>query len=218
VGEIMYTKEKKEIIKSALKLIEYDIIKLTAGNLSTRCGEKGEHLIVTPSGMYYEDIDENDLIVINMNDESIIEGSRKPSVDTEAILYIYKNIPGVNAVIHTHQVYATCVGLISDKLPSIVTTLANATGGEVSVASFSSAASLEMGVKTVTTIGDKKAVILKNHGVITVGKTLKEALYAAVYLEDAAKIYCISKMVGEPTLLTEEQTREAVEIFKSYGQ
>lgn len=214
----MYSEEKREIIKCALMLVKYDIIKLTAGNLSVRCGEDGQHLVVTPSGMYYEETVEDDLLVMNMEDKTVIEGFRKPSVDIDALIHIYRHMPAVNAIIHTHQVYATSVGLISDKLPSIVTTLANATGGEVKVAPFSSAASIEMGIETVSNIGDTRAVILKNHGVITVGKSLKEALYAAVYLEDAAKIFCMTKSLGEPSLLTEEQTREAVEIFKTYGQ
>jgi ribulose-5-phosphate 4-epimerase/fuculose-1-phosphate aldolase len=195
---MMYKEERKEIIKSALKLVKYDIVRLTAGNLSIRCGSGGEHVVITPSGMDYEDISEKDLIVLNMKDKKVIEGSRRPSVDIDALIHIYENMADVNAI--------------------IVTTLANATGGEVNVAPFSSAASLEMGKETVSNIGDKKAVILKNHGVITVGKTMKEALYSAVYLEDAAKIFCVAGTLGKPALLTEEQTREAVEIFKTYGQ
>ena len=214
----MYEAEKKEIVKSALKLVKYDIVRLSAGNLSIKCGNQGEHVVITPSGMDYEEIDEKDLIVLNTKDKKVIEGFRKPSVDIDALLYIYNNMPEVGAIIHTHQVYATCLGVVFDKLPSVVTTLANATGGEVKVAPFSSAASLEMGQETVSNIGDKKAVILKNHGVVTVGKTMKEALYSAVYLEDAAKIFCIASTLGKPVLLTEEQTREAVEIFKTYGQ
>ena len=214
----MYKAERKEIIKSALKLVKYDIVRLSAGNLSIRCGNQGQHLAITPSGMDYEEITEKDLIVLNMKDKKVIEGFRRPSVDIDALIHIYDNMREVNAIIHTHQVYATCLGVVFDKLPSVVTTLANATGGEVAVAPFSSAASLEMGKETVSNIGDKKAVILKNHGVITVGKSMKEALYSAVYLEDAAKVFCIAMTMGKPTLLTKEQTREAVEIFKTYGQ
>ncbi|HEB31301.1 MAG TPA: class II aldolase/adducin family protein [Spirochaetes bacterium] len=214
----MYKEERKEIIKSALKLVKYDIVRLSAGNLSIKCGNQGQHIVITPSGMDYEEINEKDLIVLNMKDKEVVEGFRRPSVDIDALIHIYENMSEVNAIIHTHQVYATCLGVVFDKLPSVVTTLANATGGEVAVAPFSSAASLEMGKETVSNIGDKKAVVLKNHGVITVGKTMKEALYSAVYLEDAAKVFCIAMTLGKPALLTEEQTREAAEIFKTYGQ
>ena len=84
------------------------------------------------------------------------------------------------------------------------------------MAPFSSAASLEMGIKAVDYLDDKKAVILKNHGVITIGKNLKEALYSAVYLEEAAKIYCITKPINKPSILTKEQSKQAVKIFEDY--
>jgi L-ribulose-5-phosphate 4-epimerase len=75
-----------------------------------------------------------------------------------------------------------------------------------------------MGVKTVENIGDKRAVILRNHGVVTVGPTLKDALYAAVYLEDAARSYSAARAMGTPRLLSKEQVDEAVESFRHYGQ
>jgi L-ribulose-5-phosphate 4-epimerase len=75
-----------------------------------------------------------------------------------------------------------------------------------------------MGVETVAHIGGKRAVILKHHGVVTVGGTLKEALYAAIYMEEAAKSYLAAKAAGEVALMTPEQTAEAVETFRDYGQ
>lgn len=211
----MYTNKKRELIDGAIKLIKYGIIKMSAGNLSVRCGDNSELIIVTPSGMDYEEVKEKDLILLNM-DKEIIEGSGKPSYDMDALIYIYKNMPEVNAIIHTHQVFATSVGLISNKLPGITTTLANAVGGEVTVAPFSSAADIEMGKKTVDFINNKKAIILKNHGVITIGKSIKEALYAAVYLEEAARIFCITKAIGDPDILSDDEIKQAVKIFENY--
>lgn len=211
----MYNNIKRDIIDTALKLKEYNLIALSGGNVSVRT-EEG-HILITPSGMSYEGMVEDDIIVMDIEGK-VIEGTRRPSVDTEPILYIYKHLPHVNAVIHTHQVYATAAGLIGDQLPAAVTTLPNATLGAVNVAPFSSAASLEMGIQTVEHIDGKRAIILKNHGVITVGETLKKALYAAVYMEDAAKTYLLAKMVGNPVLLTQTQVDEAVEVFEHYGQ
>ncbi len=213
----MYENEKKEIIKTALLLKEYRLIALSGGNVSFRT-QKG-HVLATPSGMLYETMVPEDVVVLNI-DGNIIEGTRRVSVDIEAILYILKNIPEVNAVIHTHQVYASAVGLVEDELPAAVTTLPNACLGPVTVAPYSSAASLEMGITTVKYINNKRAVILKNHGVITVGGTLKEALYAAVYLEDAAKTYIMAKSIGTPAILDAEQVEVAVEKFRpeKYGQ
>lgn len=213
----MYEKEKQEVIKAALALKEYRLIALSGGNVSMRTPEG--HVIVTPSGMLYETMVTDDVVVLDL-DGNVVEGTRKVSVDTEAILYILKNMPQVNAVIHTHQVYASAVGLVEDVLPAAVTTLPNACLGPITVAPFSSAASLEMGIMAVKYMNNKRAVILKNHGVITVGGTLKEALYSAVYLEDAAKTYIMAKAIGVPTILTEAQVEEAVGKFKpgAYGQ
>jgi L-ribulose-5-phosphate 4-epimerase len=213
----MYEKEKQEVIKAALLLKEYRLISLSGGNVSIRTPEG--HVIVTPSGMIYETMVTDDVVVLDINGNTI-EGKRKVSVDTEAILYILKNMPQVNAVIHTHQVYASAVGLVEDELPAAVTTLPNACLGPITVAPFSSAASLEMGINAVKYMNNKRAVILKNHGVIAIGGTLKEALYSAIYLEDAAKTYIMAKAIGVPTILTDEQVKEAVEIFKpgAYGQ
>jgi len=151
-------------------------------------------------------------------DGNIIEGEMKPSVDTIALLYIYKHMPEVGAIIHTHQNYATAVGLIADKLPAVTTTLSNATLGEVNVAPYSSPASINMGIETVEHIDGKRAIILKHHGVVTVGGNLKEALYAAVYMEDTAKTFLAAKAAGEPAVLSKEVSDEMAEIFKDVGQ
>jgi L-ribulose-5-phosphate 4-epimerase len=213
----MHEKEKAEIIHAALALKEYRLIALSGGNVSIRTKEG--HVLVTPSGMLYETMQPQDIVVLDI-EGNIVEGTRKVSVDTEAILYILKKLPEVNSVIHTHQVYASAVGLVEDVLPAAVTTLPNACLGPINVAPFSSAASLEMGIMAVNYLNNKRAVILKNHGVITVGSTLKEALYSAVYLEDAAKTYIMAKVLGKPAILTDEQVEEAVGKFKpgTYGQ
>jgi L-ribulose-5-phosphate 4-epimerase len=213
----MYENEKKEIIKTALQLMKYNLISLTGGNVTLR-NKKG-HVMVTPSGIPYETMLPEDIVVTN-EEGDVIEGTRKASVDIEAALYILKNIPEVNAVIHTHQVYATAVGLIGDVLPAAVTTLPNACMGAVDVAPYHESASLGMGIKAVEYLNGKRAVILKHHGVIAVGKNLKEALYAAVYLEDSAKAYIVAKSITEPAILNEEQVKVAVEKFTpdNYGQ
>lgn len=211
----MYEKEKLEILKAALEIKRNNLIALAGGNVSVR-KENGD-FIVTASGMNYEEMDAGDLIVFN-KDAHIIEGIRKPSVDTVALKYIYDHMPQVNAIIHTHQPYATAVGLIEDKMPVCVTTLSNVTLGEVSVAPYSNPASLEMGKLTVEYINGKRAVILKHHGVVAVGGDLKQALYAAVYLEEAAKTYMIAKAAGQPGLMTPEQNEMAVQAFVGVGQ
>jgi L-ribulose-5-phosphate 4-epimerase len=210
----MYESERQEIIEAGIMLDRYRLISLSGGNVSVRIGG---HVLVTPSGMAYHGLAPSDVVVVDL-DGNVVEGERRASVDTVALLHIYRRMPGVNAIVHTHQPYATAVGLVMDELPAFCTTLVNATRGSVRVAPYSSAASLDMGVKTVEHIGDRRAVILRNHGVVAVGPTLKDALYAAVYLEDACRAYLAARALGEPRLLTDAEVAEAVEVFQHYGQ
>ncbi len=211
----MYSKQKRMVIHTALEIKQSGLISLSGGNVSMRM--PNGHILITPSGTSYETMKERDVVVVDGKGNRI-EGKLRESVDTVALLYIYEHMPKVNAIIHTHQPYATAVGLLGDVFPAAVTTLANVTLGEVNVAPYCSAASLDMGVQTVNYIGERRAVILKHHGVITIGKDLKEALYAAVYMEDAAKTYLAAKAAGEPAIMTQEQTQDAVNIHKTYGQ
>ena len=212
----MYDKEKKEVINAGIKLDRYGLIALSGGNVSLKVDE--DRVLVTPSGMIYEELEIDDIILMDLTGK-VIEGTRKASVDTKALLYIYNNMPEINAVIHTHQPYATALGLVEEEFKCNLTTLANATKGSVNVCPFSSAASEQMGVEAVENLNGKLAVILKNHGVITVGNSLKQALYSCIYLEEAAKTYCIAKSMSDNVaMMTEEQIEQAVKIFDYYGQ
>ena len=169
----MYDKEKKEVINAGIKLDRYGLIALSGGNVSLKVDE--DKVLVTPSGMIYEELEVDDIILMSLSGK-VIEGNRKASVDTKALLYIYNNMPEINAIIHTHQPYATALGLVEEEFKCNLTTLANATKGSVNVCPFSSAASEQMGIEAVENLNGKLAVILKNHGVITVGNSLKQAL------------------------------------------
>jgi len=211
-----FESERGEVIKAALKLDRYGLIALSGGNVSMRVSS-GE-ILVTPSGMIYEDMAPQDVLIVDLEGK-ILDGVRAASVDTGALLYIYRHMPKVNAIIHTHQPYATAVGLVADELPCCVTTLPNATKGAVKVCPFASAASIDMGIQTVENAGDQLAVILKNHGVISLGESLKQALYACVYLEEAAKTYIFARsMSSEIAMLTPAQVEQAVDVFNYYGQ
>jgi len=211
----MFFEEKKKIIKTGMTLDRYGLISLSGGNISSRM-PTGE-ILISPSGMIYEDMVPDDVLVMDLEGR-IIEGKRKPSSDTDAILYIFKHRPDVNATIHTHQPYATAISLIQDEFEVNLTTLGNTCAGPVKVTPFSSAGSVEMGIDTVNHIGDSLAVILAHHGVMTIGKDIKQALYAAVYLEECAKGYLAARAVGPTRSLTPEQIQQSIDVFKFYGQ
>ena len=211
----MYEQDKKDVIAAALEIKHYGLIQLSGGNVCVR--KSNGDVIVTPSGMPYETMTPVQVLVLDKAG-NVIEGDLRPSVDTEALLYILDHCPDVNAIIHTHQPYTTAIGLIGDEFPACSTTLCNVALGSVSVAPYSNPGSLEMGIQTVDYLNGKRAVILKHHGVVTVGETLKEALYAAIYMEDAAKCYLAAKSAGDVALMTPEEIEQAVEMFKDYGQ
>lgn len=215
----MYESDKREIIDAALEIKKAGLIQLTGGNVSVR-KENGD-IVVTPSGMSYETMTEEQVLVLDKKG-NIIEGNLKPSVDTVAIIHIFDHCQDVNAVIHTHQPYATALSLIEDEVPSCSTTLCNVCLGAVSVAPYSSPASLDMGVQTVEHLNGKRAVVLKHHGVIAVGPSLKDAVYSAIYLEEVCKGYLAARAAAGSkegvALLTPEQTQQAVDVHKSYGQ
>ena len=212
----MYEKEKTEILKACLRMDRYGLVALSGGNIALRTEEN--HIIITPSGMIYDDMVPEDMLVTDING-NVIEGERKLSVDTPALLHILKNREDVNCVIHTHQPYATGLGLVMDEIPCNLTTMANAAHGSVKVAPYTSAATYQMGIEAVEYLGDQLAVVLKHHGVIGIGNSLKQAMYSVVYLEEAAKTIFIAKCIdNNMPLFDQEKIDRAVEIFKYYGQ
>jgi len=212
----MFRKEKKQVIKAGIKLDRYGLIALGGGNVTMRM-PTGE-ILMSPSGMIYEELVPDDVVVMDI-EGNVIEGKRRPSSDIHALLYILKEMPEVNAVIHTHQPLATGIGLVCDEFVCNLSTLANATHGSVTVAPYGPPNSLLMGEYAVKYLNGKLAVILKHHGVIAVGDSLKQALYACIYMEEAAKAYIAAKSISDDiALFTDEQIEEATEIFKNYGQ
>ena len=212
----MFEKEKQELIKAGIKLDRYGLIALGGGNVSMRM-PTGE-ILMSPSGMIYEELEPDDVVIVDI-DGNVLEGKRRPSSDIEVLLYILRELPEMNAVIHTHQPYATAIGLVEDEFVCNLSTLANATQGSVTVAPYGPPNDMLMATNTVNYLNGKLAVILKHHGVVSVGDSLKQALYACIYLEEAAKTYVAARsMGGTMAMLTDEQIAGAVEVFKSYGQ
>ena len=176
----MYEKEKKELIKCGMEMLRYGLVSLTGGNVSLRLDDGT--FLVTPSAMLYEDMKEEDIVRLD-SEKNILEGRRRPSSDTDALLYIFRHKPEVKAIIHTHQPYATAAGLIGDCLPACLTTIIDTAHGDVPVTPFTVSSDEGMGVQTVQYCGTSDAVILGNHGVIAMGDSVFSALETAVYME-----------------------------------
>ncbi len=176
------------------------------------------NFLVTPSAMEYDSMLPEDVVLVDAAGISI-EGSRRPTSDLQAILHIFQHMPEVNAVLHTHQSKAVAVSLITDKLPVISTTMVDELCGEVPVAPFTISSDIGMGVSVVEHAKKALAVILKQHGAVTFGKSLEQALCAAVYLEETCQLYLSVLATGRNILtLTEEQIEAEARPRGYYGQ
>lgn len=211
----MYEKEKKEILRCAKLMDRYQLVALSGGNVSMRMPDG--NFLITPSAMLYDDMVPDDIVLVD-SCGNIVEGNRRPSSDMKAILYIFKHMPEVNAVIHTHQPHATAVGLIGDELPACLVTIIDANRGSVAVAPFTRSSDEGMGKLTVEYAGNSLAVILKHHGVMAFGSSLMEALESAVYLEESSKAYLMAKSVGNVPMLSKEDIESESEERGYYGQ
>lgn len=208
---------REEVLEASLDLLKYNLVTLTGGNVSGRDPETG-YVAITPSGMDYRKLKPEDIVIIDM-EGNMVDGKWKPSVDAPDHLYLYKNKEDVNSVIHTHSTYASCFAILNEEIKCASTTLANEVGGNVPVAKFVPPASGKIGPVVMEVIGDKRACLLANHGVIAVGPSVEHALTAAVMLEDSAKAYYLAKSIGNPVLLPDEEVQRARNVFLyTYGQ
>lgn len=212
----MLDREKQAVIETAKELERLGLVRLGGGSVSVRA-DTGE-LIMTPACRSFNSLRTDGLLV--MDSAGGTAGGVQPPDCAGALRYIYAHMPEVNAVIYTHQPYATAVGLAGEEFPACCTTQCNVCLGSVSVAPCPTADGEDMGVQAVRYIGERRAVIIRQRGVIAVGPGLHEALAACVYMEDAAKCYLSARSAasGKAALMTPEQEAEAVETFKDYGQ
>lgn len=211
----MYEVEKKAVLDAALEMKHNRLVSLCGGNISVRLPD--DTYLVTPSGMVYEEMVPDDVVRVDAAGK-VVEGARRPSSDTEALLYVFAKMPWVNAVLHTHQPWATAAGFTTDVLPACLVTMIDANRSDVHVAPFTPSGEREMGVLTVEYAHDAWAVILKHHGVMAFGPTLKDALFSAVYLEESAKTYMIARAVGPVATLDPALVAVEAESWNRYGQ
>lgn len=211
-----YENDRNELIKIALEMKANGLIKMSGGNVSKRVSDK--EILVTPTAMDYETMKPEDICVVDY-EGNVVDGIRKPTSDLKAILYIFKHMPWVNVIIHTHQPNATAVSLVCNQLPCVCTTMVDELHGPVNVAPFTISSDEGMGISTVKYAGDSLAVILKHHGVISYGKNSDQALCAAIYLEETAEVYLKALATGKKVeQLTEEEVALEDAPRGNYGQ
>lgn len=213
----MLEKLKEQLVELHLELPKNNLVVWTGGNVSARDSQTG-YIVIKASGIRYEEMRPHHMIVVDINGK-IIEGDYKPSSDVYSHLYIYKHRADVGGVVHTHSVYATAFAAVNKPIPVVLTAIADEFGGPIPCGGFALIGDDAIGKVVIESIGNSPAVLLKNHGVFTIGKDAKSAVKAAVMTEDNAKTVWLAMQIGTPDEISKEDVEKLHHRYTNiYGQ
>jgi L-ribulose-5-phosphate 4-epimerase len=198
----MLEKLKEELVQLHLELPKNNLVVWTGGNVSGRDAETGL-VAIKASGIRYEDMQPEHMVVVDL-DGKMVEGDYKPSSDVYSHLYIYKHRPDVGGVVHTHSRYATAFAAVGKEIPCVLTAMGDEFGGPIPCGGFALIGDEAIGRVVVESIGKSPAVLLKNHGVFTIGRDAKSAVKAAVMTEDVAATVWMAMQIGTPDVIPQE--------------
>jgi L-ribulose-5-phosphate 4-epimerase len=187
---------KEEVYRLHLELPKNNLVVWTTGNVSARDPESGL-VVIKPSGVRYDELRPEDHVVVNLQGD-VVEGDLKPSSDTSSHLYIYRHREDVNGVVHTHSPFATAFAAVGQPIPVYLTEMGDEFGCPIPCAGFALIGDEEIGRLVVEHIGSSPAVLLKRHGVFTVGPTAEAAVKAAVMTENVARTVWLALQLGQP--------------------
>jgi L-ribulose-5-phosphate 4-epimerase len=208
---------REEVWQLHLELPRNGLVAWTSGNVSARDQGTG-YVVIKPSGLRYEALRPENMMIVDL-DGKIIEGNLKPSSDTASHLYIYRHRSDVNGVVHTHSRYATSFAALGKPIPVYLTAIADEFGGSIPCGGFALIGGEEIGKVVVESIGESPAVLLKNHGVFTVGPTPESAIKAAIMVEDIAHTVWLALQMGEPDEISPEDVAKLHHRYTHvYGQ
>lgn len=212
----MDIQKRQKLIQYGKKMVENNLTFSTGGNLSIRIDDRS--FLITPSGMAYESLKERDLVVMT-SEGQILKGDRKPSSEWHMHGAIYNARPEINVLIHTHSPYVSVVSSLGEELPPISYLIASAGTRTVPLARYETFGTKELGEAAVEAMGDCKAVMLANHGLIAGGDTLAQAFSLAQEIEFCAFMYVTALSTGKKiNFISDDKMDEVIEKFKGYGQ
>jgi len=208
---------KEEVCRLNLALPDNNLVVWTSGNVSVRDPGTG-YVVIKPSGVKFEDLRPEQMVVLDV-DGQIVDGNLKASSDTASHLYIYRHMPDVNGVVHTHSNYATAFAALGKPIPPVLTAIGDEFGGPIPCGRFALIGGEEIGKIVVESIGRSLACLLKNHGVFTIGQTGDKALKVAVMVEDVAKTVWIALQLGIPDRISDSDIDKLFDRYTNvYGQ
>jgi L-ribulose-5-phosphate 4-epimerase len=200
-------------------LVRYGLVVWTGGNVSGRV--PGTDLfVIKPSGVEYDDLTPESMILCDLGGV-VLEGNFAPSSDTAAHAYVYRHMPEVGGVVHTHSPYATAWAARGEAVPCVITGQADEFGGEIPVGPFAIIGDESIGEGIVATLTGhrSRAVLMQNHGVFTIGRNARDAVKAAVMAEDVARTVHLARQLGEPIPIPPEKIDALFNRYQNvYGQ
>ena len=203
---------RETLLSNFQQLAKLGLNRGTSGNASVRLDD---HFLITPSGMAAETLTINDMVEVNMAGQTIDAG--KPSSEWRFHRDIYEARPEVNAVVHTHAMFATSLSCLRKDIPPFHYMIAVAGGQDIRCADYVLFGTQALSNAAITALKDRKACLLANHGMIAVGKTLQQAVDIAIEVETLCEQYWRALQVGSPHLLSNDEMAEVFEQFKDYG-
>lgn len=212
---MLMEKERRLLVEYGQKLITSGLTKGTGGNLSIFSREE-KLMAITPTGMDYFKTKVEDIVVMNLKGE-IVDGNCMPSSEYEMHKIFYENREDINAIIHTHTIYATTLACLNWDLPPVHYLVALA-GHNVRCAKYATYGTKELAENALEAMKDRRAVILANHGLLAGANDLLNAFNIAEEIEYCSEIYCRVKSIGDPVILQKEEMDLMLKKFKTYGQ
>ena len=201
------------------ELVRYGLVVWTAGNVSARVPGQ-DLMVIKPSGVSYDDLTPENMIVCDL-DGKVVEGDLSPSSDTAAHAYVYRHMPEVGGVVHTHSTYACAWAARAEPVPCVLTAMADEFGAEIPIGPFALIGDDSIGRGIVETLSGHRspAVIMASHGVFTIGADARAAVKAAVMCEDVARTVHISRQLGEPVAIAQSDIDHLYDRYQNvYGQ
>ena len=215
----MLDKLKEELVQLHLELPKNNLVAWTSGNISARDPETNL-VVIKPSGVRFEHLTPETMVVVDI-DGNLVEGDYKASSDTASHCYIYRHMPDVYGVVHTHSRYATAFAVVGRSIPCHTTAMGDEFGGEIPCGGFALVGGDEIGQRVVEALGNSRspACLLVNHGVFAVGPSAEKAVKAAVMTEDNAAIMFLANQLGEPVPIAPEDIDQLFDRYQNvYGQ
>ena len=210
---------REEVCTLHAQLPLNQLVAWTSGNLSARDPETNL-VVIKPSGIRFEHLTPENMVVVDLKG-SIVEGDFKASSDTSSHCYIYRNMPNVNGVVHTHSRYATAFAVVGRSIPCHTTAMGDEFGGEIPCGGFALVGGEEIGRRVVEALRDSRSpsCLLVNHGVFAVGPSAEKAVKAAIMTEDNAAIMFLAFQLGEPITIAPNDIDELYDRYQNvYGQ